>query len=118
MKMLIILNDPPYGTERSYNALRLARALLRHEPETELTLFLMGDAIGCAKKGQAPPGGYYNIELMLTSVLRNQRSALLLCGTCMAARGVTEKELIAGAQRSDMDTLARASGEADKVLVY
>ena len=29
MKTLFILNDPPYGTERCYNALRLARALLR-----------------------------------------------------------------------------------------
>ena len=25
MKYLFILNDPPYGTERSYNALRLAQ---------------------------------------------------------------------------------------------
>ena len=27
MKVLFILNDPPYGTERCYNALRLANAL-------------------------------------------------------------------------------------------
>jgi uncharacterized protein involved in oxidation of intracellular sulfur len=27
-KQLFILNDPPYGTERSYNAIRLARSLL------------------------------------------------------------------------------------------
>ena len=27
MKILLILNDPPYGTERSYNGLRLAKAL-------------------------------------------------------------------------------------------
>jgi sulfur relay (sulfurtransferase) complex TusBCD TusD component (DsrE family) len=26
-KTLLILNDPPYGTERSYNVLRLAGAL-------------------------------------------------------------------------------------------
>lgn len=29
MKTLFILNDPPYGIERSYNALRLARELLK-----------------------------------------------------------------------------------------
>lgn len=28
-KTLFILNDPPYGTERSYNALRLAGSLAR-----------------------------------------------------------------------------------------
>jgi uncharacterized protein involved in oxidation of intracellular sulfur len=29
MKALIILNDPPYGTEHCYNALRLAGALIK-----------------------------------------------------------------------------------------
>jgi len=29
MKCLMILNDAPYGTERSYNGLRLARTLLK-----------------------------------------------------------------------------------------
>jgi hypothetical protein len=32
MKVLLIVNDPPYGTERVYNALRLAHALLKKEP--------------------------------------------------------------------------------------
>jgi uncharacterized protein involved in oxidation of intracellular sulfur len=31
MQVLIILNDPPYGTERSYNGLRLAGALAKRE---------------------------------------------------------------------------------------
>jgi uncharacterized protein involved in oxidation of intracellular sulfur len=31
MKTLFIINDPPYGTERVYNALRLAHALLKHD---------------------------------------------------------------------------------------
>jgi uncharacterized protein involved in oxidation of intracellular sulfur len=29
MKALFILNDPPYGSERTYNTLRLARALAK-----------------------------------------------------------------------------------------
>lgn len=28
MSTLLILNDPPYGTERSYNGMRLAKALV------------------------------------------------------------------------------------------
>jgi len=32
MKFLIVLNDPPYGTERSYNGLRLAGSLGRRTP--------------------------------------------------------------------------------------
>ena len=117
MKIPIILNDAPYGTERSYNALRLAKSLVKHDP-VELTLFLMADAVTCARKGQKTPSGYYNIELMLKSVLRSQNSRLLLCGTCLDARGQTEEELIDGAQRSDMETLSTATCGADKVLVF
>jgi uncharacterized protein involved in oxidation of intracellular sulfur len=63
-KTLVILNDPPYGTERSYNGLRLATALSKGE-EDEVRVFLMGDAVPCAKGGQNTPNGYYNLELML-----------------------------------------------------
>lgn len=51
MKMLFILNDPPYGTERSYNAIRYARELLRNTGN-EVNVFLIGDAVSCAKSGQ------------------------------------------------------------------
>lgn len=117
MKFLIILNDAPYGTERSYNALRVAKSLIKHG-SAELTLFLMADAVTCAKRDQNPPSGYYNIELMLRPVIRNQNSRLLLCGSCMDARGLKTEELIEGAQRSDMETLSNASYDADKVLVF
>ena len=62
MKALIILNDPPYGTERCYNVLRLARALLKNDPQTEVTIFLMADAVVAVRKGQKTPDGYYNAK--------------------------------------------------------
>ncbi len=40
MNDLVILNDPPYGTERSFNGFRLAQQLVRHEDVT-LHVFLM-----------------------------------------------------------------------------
>ena len=61
-RTLFILNDPPYGTERSYNALRLANALSKREGE-EVKLFLIGDAAACAKSNQKVPQGYYNVEV-------------------------------------------------------
>lgn len=118
MKILFIFNDPPYGTERSYNALRIVKSLIKHDPEIELTLFLMADAVTCARKGQKPPSGYYNIEIMLDAMLRGKNSRLLLCGTCMDPRGLTDDALIDDAQRSDMAALAEATCEADKVLVF
>jgi uncharacterized protein involved in oxidation of intracellular sulfur len=65
MQILLILNDPPYGTERCYNGLRLALALIKSEPGTRVTVFLMADAVVAAKARQKTPDGYYNVERML-----------------------------------------------------
>jgi uncharacterized protein involved in oxidation of intracellular sulfur len=116
MKFLLILNDPPYGTERCFNALRLAQALLKTEPEPEVTVFLMADAVVCAKAGQTTPNGYYNLERMIEVVSGQAR--VVLCGTCMDARGLGDEELVAGAERGTMPQLAQLTTEADKVLVF
>jgi len=114
MKTLLILNDPPYGTERSFNGLRLAKALAGKG--AEVTVFLMADAVGCAKAGQKVPQGYYNLELMAKSVA--SRGEVLLCGTCMDARGLTDQELAEGARRSTLEELAECTLAADQVLVF
>ena len=117
MKILLILNDPPYGTERCYNGLRLANALVKKDPATEVTIFLMADAVSCGRKGQKTPDGYYNLERMLKRFATGAHR-LLLCGTCMDARGLAESDLIEGSRRSSMDELAEATVAADKVLVF
>lgn len=117
MQILLILNDPPYGTERCYNGLRLALALTKSEPATVVTVFLMADAVVAAKAGQKTPDGYYNVERMLKGVVAG-KGQILLCGTCMDARGLTEADIIAGAKRSTMNDLAAATVAADKVLVF
>ncbi len=117
MKALFVLNDPPYGSERCYNALRLAGALAKSDASAEITVFLMADAVAAAKKGQKVPDGYYSLERMLKRFAAGAHR-LLLCGTCMDARGLAETELIDGAHRSSMDELAKATVAADKVLVF
>jgi len=117
MTTLIIVNDPPYGTERVYNALRLAHALSKMEPPASVTVFLMADAVLAAKAKQKPPEGYYNVERMLKRVLAG-KGMVLLCGTCMDARGISDNELMDGARRSTMDELASATIEANRVLVF
>ena len=114
MKVLVILNDPPYGSERSYNGLRLAQNLGRQD--AEVTVFLLADAVVCAKHGQKVPQGFYNVELMLKSVLR--RGEVLMCGTCMDARGLADEDMAEGARRSTMEELARRTLQADQVLVF
>ena len=116
MKNLLILNDPPYGTERSYNALRLARSLLKAGGE-EVRVFLIGDAAACGKSGQKVPQGYYNIGDMLGMIGR-AGGEIGVCGTCIDARGIDEKGLVEGAPRSTMDELTEWTQWADKVLVF
>lgn len=117
MRYLFILNDPPYGTERCYNALRLAHAVVKKDPAIEVTVFLMADAVAAAKAKQGTPDGYYNLERMLKRVLASN-GKVLLCGTCMDARGLSDGEILAGARRSTMDELAAETIAADKTFVF
>lgn len=116
MKTLVILNDPPYGTERSYNGLRLATSIARKDGET-VRVFLMGDAAVCAKGGQKVPTGYYNIESML-SVVTRRGGQVGVCGSCMDARGIGPAELVEGSHRSSMDELTAWSLDADRTLIF
>lgn len=116
MKTLFILNDAPYGSERSYNALRLAGSLSR-APGEEVRVFLVGDAAACAKAGQKVPEGFYNVQLMLDKVARGG-SDIGVCATCMDARGITDAELAAGAHRSTLAQLTAWTQWAEKVIVF
>ena len=117
MKALFILNDAPYGSERCYNALRLAHSLSKNDSDAEVTVFLMADSVIAARKGQKTPDGYYNMERMLKRLVVG-KGRVLLCGTCMDARGMIDGDVMDGARRSTMDELAAATLAADKVLVF
>ena len=116
MKTLVILNDPPYGSERSYNGLRLAGALGRRDGE-DVRVFLMGDAAACAKAGQQVPQGYYSLERMLR-VVTQADGEVGVCGSCMDARGIREAELSENARRSTLEELADWAVWAERVLVF
>jgi uncharacterized protein involved in oxidation of intracellular sulfur len=113
---LMILNEAPYGSERSYNGLRLAIALAKTEGQ-HVRVFLMGDAASCAKAGQKVPQGYYNVGDMLGMVAR-RGGEIGVCGTCMDARGMTEAELADGTRRGTLAQLAEWTLAADKLLVF
>ncbi|MEW6320610.1 MAG: DsrE family protein [Acidobacteriota bacterium] len=114
--VLVILNDPPYGTERTYNGLRLAIALAHREGQ-DVRVFLMGDAASGAKSMQKVPQGYYNIETMLGR-LRRHGGQIAVCGTCLDARGIADAELAEGAGRGTLEQLADWVTWADRVLVF
>ena len=116
MQMLIILNEAPYGQERSFHGLRLADALLKLEDDLDLTVYLTNDAVLCAKTGQQTPSGYYNIERMLKPILR--KGDVMACRTCMEARGLTQGDLMEGVRETTLGELAQLTLEADKVLAF
>jgi uncharacterized protein involved in oxidation of intracellular sulfur len=116
MKTLLILNDAPYGNERPYNGLRLATALAKLD-DSEVRVFLMADAVACAKPGQTTPDGYYNIGRMVKGLV-GRGIAVGCCVTCLDARGCSEADLAEGTHRSSMAELAEWTAWADKVIVF
>lgn len=116
MKILFLINDAPYGTEKFYNACRLAMQLQK-DHETDVLVFLMADAVTGAIENQNTPQGYYNIERMLKTIL-NKGGIVKLCGSCIDVRGLVELKYIEGCHRSSMSELAQWLVEADKVFTF
>jgi uncharacterized protein involved in oxidation of intracellular sulfur len=116
VKTLVVLNDPAYGTERSYNGLRLAHALAKRDGE-EVRIFLLADAVSCALAGQQTPDGYYNLERMLSAAIR-RGAQIGLCGSCMDARAIREEQVVEGARRSNLEELTDWTLWADKVVTF
>jgi uncharacterized protein involved in oxidation of intracellular sulfur len=115
-KVLLILNDPPYGTERVFNGLRLAGALAKRDG-VEVRVFLMGDAVAAAMANQQLPDGYYHLDRMI-GACANHGADIGCCGTCMDARGITEDMLTKGTRRSTLDELADWTLWAEKVVSF
>jgi uncharacterized protein involved in oxidation of intracellular sulfur len=117
MKILIVINDAPYGTEKAYNALRLANQLGKDYISSEVRIFLMADSSTCALANQLTPNGYYNIERMLKLALR-KGAKVKICGSCAEARGLKKTQLIEGTKISTMAELTKWVVSSDKVLVF
>jgi uncharacterized protein involved in oxidation of intracellular sulfur len=116
-RYLIIINDAPYGTEKAFNALRLAMQIQKDYDEANVLVFLMADAVTCALSNQKTPDGYYNIERMMRSILLN-KGEIKLCGGCANARGLNKLQLIDGTKISTMAELTQWVIESEKVISF
>ena len=115
--LLFILNEAPYGSEKTFNALRLALNIKEeYGDKVAINIFLMSDSVTAARPNQQPGEGY-NIEQML-DILVAQGAQLKLCKTCTDGRGVTNLPLIEGAKISTLIELSKWTFEADKVLTF
>jgi uncharacterized protein involved in oxidation of intracellular sulfur len=111
----LIINDAPYGIEKPWNALRLAKAMA--VLKQKLNVFLMGDAVVIAKKGQQTPTGYYNLAQMLAELIA-LGAEVRACGTCLNSRGLKQEELLEGVIVGKMLDLARWVEASSKVINF
>jgi len=114
-KVTIVLQNAPYGTEMVWNALRLTEALLTEG--VSVRIFLYGDSVTCAKKGQSPPRGFYNVGEMLENLIA-KGVEVRGCLTCTKARGLTQEDFINGAVVGKTIDLARWVKDSGKVMVF
>ncbi len=117
MKILLIINDAPYGSDRTYNALRTAMALQKGERDVELFVFLFADAVTALLKDQQTTQGFYNIERMLRSIIK-KGGRVSYCGSCAGFRGLENLDLIEGAEKGNMDLLADWIVQAQQVIPF
>jgi uncharacterized protein involved in oxidation of intracellular sulfur len=117
MHVLLIVNEAPYGSEKAYNALRLAMTLQREHEGIGVRIFLLADAVTCSIKSQSTPQGYYNIERMLEFVI-GRGGEVKACGSCAEARGMTGSALIDGVEISTMSQLTQWVVDSDKALTF
>jgi uncharacterized protein involved in oxidation of intracellular sulfur len=115
MSVLLVVNTAPYGSEGPFNAFRLAEALTLRDEHVEV--FLMGDAVHAARAGQDPRGAHASLESLLVQLLASGVECGC-CGTCCAARGLAEVDLVADVSVATIHDLAAALVRSDKVVSF
>lgn len=117
MTTLFIINDAPYGTEKAYNALRMAHQLVKEHTSVNVRVFLMADAVGCGIAGQKTPDGYYNIERMLRFLLQ-KGAEVHYCGSCADTRGIGADSFLKRIERGTMPGLTQWTVDSEKILTF
>ena len=118
MDILIILNGSPYdGSDRTWNALRLANTLL--QKECEVWIFLMNDSVDLARDKTVKPD-YYDTDLVaMLKELIGKGLVLKVCGTCQARCGIHKNEPYFSADvKSTMNELAELVISSGKVISF
>ena len=116
--ILFILNNQPYdGSDKTYNALRLAKNIFTKKEEVKI--FLMNDAVDLARDITKKPDFYdYDLVQMLKELYKDGVE-LKVCGTCMARCGLNKNEpYFSDDVKGTMDILGNWTIKASKVLTF
>ncbi|MEO7988621.1 MAG: DsrE family protein [Chryseolinea sp.] len=115
MKILFILNDAPYGSDKNYNALRTALQFQKQYPDAKIWIYLMRDSVTGALSGQKEKASQYSIGDMLTNIILHG-GEVKLCTSCAETRGVNT--IIEGAVLGTLPDLTKWIAESDKALNF
>ncbi len=115
MKILFLLNDAPYRSDKNYNALRTAIQLQKQDQSIQVWIYLMSDSVTGALLGQKEKTGQYNIGEMFSNIIK-QGGEVKLCTSCAESRGVTT--VVPGAVLGTLPDLTKWIVESDKTLTF
>lgn len=115
MKLLFLLNEAPYGSDKNYNALRTATQLQKQDKNNKIWVFLMSDSVSCALPGQKENMGQYNIGEMIANIIKHG-GEVKLCTSCAESRGI--KEMVPGAVLGSLGDLTKWITDSDKALTF
>jgi uncharacterized protein involved in oxidation of intracellular sulfur len=115
-----VVADAPYGKQRFYSALRFLLVAL-HEGH-RANLFLLEDGVFAAKRGQTPPdmpvgNGMPNCEELLKAAML-EGLTVRACRVCCSERGVSDDEIVEGAEIGSMLDLVNWVVESDKTVFF
>ncbi len=113
--VLLVINEAPYGSEKPFDALRLAIAL--QAAKNNVHLFLLADAVYCGLPSQSAPEGHYNIGEMLERVI-GKGGRVAACGTCMKSRGMSLEGMIKGVEQGSMVMLSEWTEKCTRSLSF
>lgn len=116
-KLLFIFNESPYGTEKTFNSLRLATNLQEeYGNQIEMKLFFFSDSVIAGLAGQNPNEGA-NIQ-QVVEILVSQGAEVKLCTSCSKARGIQSLPLVEGVSLGTLDDVSAWTLWADKVINF
>ncbi len=118
MKILLILNEAPYGSEKVYNVLRLAMKLQQEHAEAEIRVFLMADAVTAALPDQTTPQGVLQRRTDAQSgdqQRRGSQSMRHLCRGSRAGQGAPDRRH-RGQHDGPAGPMGRGLGQSAHVL--
>jgi uncharacterized protein involved in oxidation of intracellular sulfur len=117
-KVLIILNDYPYdGSDKTWNALRLAEKL--NSEKNIVRIFLINDSIDLAKDAtKKPEGSSYDLVNMLKKLIQ-KGVEVKACTTCMTRCGKHKNEPYFSKNiKGHMENLSNWIITSDKVVSF